>query len=320
MSDAQPDTPDVYEGRTPDTESGRRQTAADLVTVLFDDDFDDSSDVRNFGAGPQINLTGGIPLQDGFSASQLITLPAETSYKPDLALNAGNDQDGDIVTGIDSVTVRMRRDATGVTPGVNSNGGPVPYLFGRGSLASPATKAAGMQFDVRSVAATLPVVRIGVQQSAGGQSIPGGIPFGIMRDTWQLLPENTATSFPLEGTDVGSTATVIRSIGAEISVLPVAQTADGYCAIFDDVAGISRVIGFGWVQIAPDPGDPANVLITKHRDGTAAETVAAENATPRLSEAWDTLQTLSEDDRSAVITANRNFADPLVSPVLSAGE
>ena len=325
-SDVLPTTPETYSGRTSDTELGRRQSAANMVTVLFDDDFDDTSDTRNFGAGPQVNLTGSIALQDGFSASQLLTLPAETAYKPNLELNTGNDQTGDVVTAATEVAVRLHRDNTGIDAGVKSNGGPVPYLFGRGSLASSATKAAGMQFAVRSVAETRPVVRIGEQQTVNGITIPGGIPFGISRTVWESLPANVATATPLAAGTVGTSAAVVREIGREISVLPITQTTDGYCAIFQSIGGNLRVIGFGWVQIEPDPADIANILITKHRATTdiignpITETIAAENATPRLSEAWDALAVLSDADREDVIAANRTFTDPLVSAVLRAGD
>ena len=325
-TDVDSDDPDIFLGRTADTELGRRQMADDMVTVLFDDDFDATADSRNFGAGPQLNLTGGIPLNDGFSASQLLTLPAAVSYKPALEQNVGNDAAGDVVTTATDVTVRLRRDNTGTLPGVRSNGGAVPFLFARGTLMSSATKAAGVQLDVRSVSSTRPVVRIGAAQTVGGVTMPGGISFGIARSVWESLTENTATPTPLATDSVGTTVdglgntTILREVGADVRVLPVAQTADGYCAVFESIGGNLRVIGFGWIQITPDPIDAANILITKHGgDAATGQTVAAENATARLSEAWDALAPLSESDREDVISANQSFSDPLVSPVLQPG-
>lgn len=318
-SDVEISSPRVFVGRTAATEAGRRQSAADMVTVLFGDDFDSLSDTRNFGAGPQLNLTGGIELQDGFAASQDLSLPAQVVYKPALQLNAGNDPDGDVFTSVDEVTVRLQRDNSADIPGVSSNGGSVPFLFARGTLMASNRKAAGIQLDVSSSAETRPVVRVGVQQTVGGVTIPGGIAFGISRAVWEALPSNMPTTILLTDGSVGVTPTVVREIGADIGVLPIAPSGDGYCPVFENISGNMRVIGFGWVQIEPDPVISNGVRITKHRDTSTTETVAAENATARISEAWDSLNLLNVTDREAVINSNRSFADPLVSAVLTAG-
>ena len=312
-------TPATFTGRTAATETGRRQAAADFVTVLFDDDFDASDDVRNFGAGPQVSLSGGIALQDGFSASQDLAVPDPPVYKPALQLNAGNDPDGDIVTTTDALTVRLQRNDNGTQAGVASNGGSLPFLFGRGTLMPSSVKASGVELTVASTAKMQPVVRVGTRQTVGSVTIPGGIAFGISRTVWESLPANTPTSIPLAAGSVGTTATVLNEIGEAGAIAPTPFTGDGYCPIVETVGGTLRVIGFGWAGIVPDSLNASNVMITKHRDVAASETVAAENATARRSEAWTSLGSLSDADRDTVITSNQSFADPLVSAVLQAG-
>ena len=320
VTDVDAASPETFAGRDAATETGRRQVAADIVTVLFDDDFDTATDVRNFGAGPQVNLTGGIPLNDEFNASALLSLPDPPVYKPNLQLNAANEPDGDIVTQDESLTVRLRRDSTAVRANEVSNGGPIPFLFGRGTLMSSGRKASGVALEVTSTAETQPVVRVGIQQTVNGVTIPGSVNFGMSRVIWESLPANTPASLPLVAGNAGGTATVLTQIGQVAAIAPTPFNGDGYCPIVENIGGTSRVIGFGWASIVPDPANVANVIITKHSDVTAEETVAPENATARRSEAWDTLGILSNTDQQSVITANQNFSDPLVSAILRSGE
>lgn len=113
---------------------------------------------------------------------------------------------------------------------------------------------------------------------------------------------------------------VLTEIGQAAVLLPTPLMADGYVAVADSIGGTDRVIGFGWALIRPDPGNPANVQIVKHRDAEVSQTVAPENATARLSEAWTSLSELSDADRQTVIDANRSLTDPLVSPILNPEE
>ena len=319
-SDVETATSHVYAGRTAATDIGRRQAAADLVTALFDDDFDDSDDARSFGAGPAVDLSGGIELNDGFFASQQMSAPATPVYKPQLQLNTGDASDGDIVSAGTELTVRLQRNSSGGVAGVSSNGGTVPYLFGRGSLLASELKATGIGLTVTSTAEMHPVVRIGVRQRFGEVVVAGGIPFAVSRLVWEGLPVNLPTSVPLTIGSCGATSVVLTEIGQAAVLLPTPLMADGYVAVADSIGGTDRVIGFGWALIRPDPGNPANVQIAKHRDAEVSQTVAPENATARLSEAWTSLSELSDADRQTVIDANRSLTDPLVSPILNPEE
>lgn len=321
FTDAAAASPETYTGRTASTETARRQTAADIVASLFDDDFDATDDDRNFGAGPQVNLTGGIALGGGFNASQDLSIGASPVYKPTLELNEANASDGDIVSSAsdNSVTVRLRRTSAGSRPNEVSNGGPIPFLFGHGALLPLTYKAGGVPVTVGSTAETQPVVRVGVQQTLSGVTIPGCVNFGMSRAVWESLPANMPMIVPLVAENAGGTATALTEIGQIAAIAPTPFNGDGYCPVVENIGGTSRVIGFGWARVVPDPANLANVIITKHRDTTASETIAPENATARRSEAWDSLGALSNVDRQSVITANQNFSDPLVSAVLRPG-
>ena len=315
--DVEPGNTSVYTGRTAAANQGRRQAAVDIVSAVFDDDFDSSSDGRNFGAGPQVVLSGGVPLQDGFLASQDLSLPTTPVYKPELELNTSNDPSGDIVASDSTLLVRIQRNADGASAGVSSNGGALPFLFGRGTLMPWDNRAAGIALTVTTTAETAPVVRVGERQTLG-TTIPGGIGFGLSRTVWESLLANTPTTTPLAGGSVGTTATTLTQIGESATIVAGAFAGDGYCPIVESIDGSPRVIGFGWVTIT-DPMDGVHVAITKHRDPTAAETIAPENATAYRRLAWEVLGALSPADRDAVVAANQSFSDPLVSVVLQPG-
>lgn len=318
-SDVDPTNVHTYASRTPATETARRQAAADFVTAVFDDDFDAVSDDFQFGAGPDVEFSGGIELNDGFVASQTITTPAVPVYKPELQLNSDNDADGDLVTGPDWMRVRLRRTGGPAESGVTSDHAAIPLLFARGSLVGSRRKSIGIGLDVDATAEVRPVVRVGIRQVIPRPTeediiIPGAIPFAVRRDIWESLPANSATP-ATTGTECGRLAEPATVIGRPAVLLADAVDADGYCAVIDNA---SRVIGFGWANV--DPGNPGTALITKHRDSgfgpsEFAHTVAPENATARLSAAWDSLESLDGAARAAVIEANRNLIDPLVSAV-----
>lgn len=144
----------------------RRVAASQNVSVTFDDDLNlNDGDVRQFGAGPIIDFSGGFG-DPSLAASQLMTLPSPPVYKPRLQANLSNAQAGDLVAGSYQTVVgseaadysrsdftpaapgpdaaapaflaRLRRtnNASGLddTPGTSSSGPTVPLLFGRGSL------------------------------------------------------------------------------------------------------------------------------------------------------------------------------------------
>jgi hypothetical protein len=166
-----------------------REKARERLFHVFDDDFDEGDgDARNYGAGPVINLSGGIKLgSSSFYASQLITIPPTPVYDPSDAqwpfqLNMSNDKGGDIVRGIymapnsddapvketsdydredfeatspdkaSAFLVRMRRSTEGSSSDTRSSGPPLPLLFGRGSVLNPKSKIKEDGITVRATA------------------------------------------------------------------------------------------------------------------------------------------------------------------------
>ncbi len=148
----------------------RRWLASRIVALTFDDNLDpDDGDEIGFGAGPVVELTGGVgdPM---LNAGQLLRLPDTPFYKPlrsdktfGLELNLADDMHGDMVAGEydpekehwelpsysredftptpagDAFLVRMRRTDRPVAgldqvDNVSSHGPSIPYLFARGAF------------------------------------------------------------------------------------------------------------------------------------------------------------------------------------------
>lgn len=154
-----------------------RQEATNLVTNIFDDDFNAANgDSLSFGAGPVVNYRGGIPISDGtFRASATFDSSGIGVYDPLLASNTTNSVEGDLVAGnwvfdpsesdhdehveatdysredfaavseadsqagdYDAFLVRMRRtNESFADSNIATAGPPVPFLFGRGIINTP---------------------------------------------------------------------------------------------------------------------------------------------------------------------------------------
>jgi hypothetical protein len=161
--------------RDEDSDLERRERASQIVAWVFDDNLDpDDGDAIGFGAGPLVELTGGVG-DPSINAGQLLEIPETPFYKPwrddgmpGLELNLDNEIHGDMVAGrfdpdatrgqaadyqrddfstqppedpdnpYDAFLVRMRRtnDFQGLDgqAGISSHGPTIPYLFGRGAL------------------------------------------------------------------------------------------------------------------------------------------------------------------------------------------
>jgi hypothetical protein len=75
----------------------RRVAAGQLVAWSYDDDFDLAEDLMQFGAGPDVTLTGG---QTAFNAMQTVEVQPVPVYKPVLQWNdEQNARHGDMVSG-----------------------------------------------------------------------------------------------------------------------------------------------------------------------------------------------------------------------------
>ncbi len=150
----------------------RRYSASQLTSVTFDDDLNPADgDQQQFGAGPVAEVTDTIG-NPALEAGGIISTPSPPVYKPVLQANLGNTAEGDLVSGTygwnqaydDAAAVmdesqdysrrdfvpdtakgtitdtgflaRLRRSPEnfGSALGVASNGPPIPFLFGRGSM------------------------------------------------------------------------------------------------------------------------------------------------------------------------------------------
>src|SRR5438874_1198782 len=76
----------------------RRTAASRVVHWVFDDDFDVANGDTDyqFGAGPILDLTGGVT---SLHAGDTISVPDSHVYKPDLQFNQQNAVTGDMVSG-----------------------------------------------------------------------------------------------------------------------------------------------------------------------------------------------------------------------------
>jgi len=95
-----------------DVDGDGRVNAQRFVRAIFDDDFDPTTaDALSLGAGPDVPYYDGEQVSGDFRASAKYYLPDDPYdpvptdrspvgvYKPDIALNAGNVAEGDIVRG-----------------------------------------------------------------------------------------------------------------------------------------------------------------------------------------------------------------------------
>jgi len=187
-------------------DADRRQDVSERVALFFDDDLDPSADPRQFGAGPIVTLSPGAGAMD---ALRTLSLPAVHVYRPQLAVNASNQQNGDMVAGQfdpanlpdpamgenpdrlessdytfrgftpdakgSAFLVRLRRtsDSQGLdnVADVSTSGPPLPLLFGRGSLVRGAVRQDGIIVRAVAIAAAVPVWSVG--QAASADSTTG---------------------------------------------------------------------------------------------------------------------------------------------------
>ncbi len=199
--------PDYHEPIVLNSEGPRRDRAAELIRLIFDDDLDpDNGDLLGIGVGPDFRMTGGIGEAD---ASALIELGGTVELdsaplQPNSDWVAGyNSPTGDMVGGryisaashiepadynrddfipapslttssnSDAFLVRMRRTGEDSVPGASWVGPAIPYLFGRGSLIG-ASDSYSPRKDGISVRATAIVgLQHALQVGRGRPKLPG---------------------------------------------------------------------------------------------------------------------------------------------------
>jgi len=217
---------DMLDATVTDPDGARRLSASEFAALMFDDDLQPAAgDPRNFGAGPRVELTGGVG-DPSINASQLLTVPASPVYKPQqsggtagLELNAGNELHGDLVAGDYSSSqdhsetasyarsdfdplaavpgaflARMRRtnnfQSLDQLAGVSSAGPALPLLFGRGALLPAGDPSAGYSprhhgISVRATSIAQARRVQAVGAASAADDLPGALPLVIYRSAWE---------------------------------------------------------------------------------------------------------------------------------------
>ncbi len=322
-------------------DSVRRFVASSQVQLVFDDDLDPSNgDTLQLGAGPMISFSDGVALPDtAFRASELASVPASPVYDPALQSNAGDDQAGDMVAGTFTVgvghgeasdysradfapstrgpafLVRMRRTNESIDSGlgVGSNAPPIPFLFGRGTVADPDTKANGIPIRSTSISDATPVMSVG-QARPAGLEIPGALPFVLRRSQWNALGDDVSTLATVAATGeislsgvtpdptsegegfvaTGTGASVSRTLGDAVSIdspadvnlfvtqmlvssaQPTTGTTAGYIPIVGDLSSsvAGRIVGFAYVDALSNAGS-GQFNLTKRTNRVAASNASS---------------------------------------------
>ena len=211
-----------------------RENARRFILGLFESDFDPTTtDQLNFGVGPDVPYYDGLQVSGDFHASRRYYLPDDLDippdrvaigvYKPDLALNLGNDPAGDVVRGVyheiegdlsrtheeqsdytrddftpdpagNSGLVRMRRTGeTFVDPEAGTSGPPVPFMFGRGLLSAGSAEfwsriERGIHVRATVIANATPARTVGVRDDAYG--VIGLFNVQLDATLWQMTSGN----------------------------------------------------------------------------------------------------------------------------------
>jgi hypothetical protein len=230
--------------------------------------------------------------------------------------------------------VRLRRSNEQFSAGSqeSSAGPPLPYLFGRGTLLDPETKARGITVRATAIADARRAMSIGLPFASVTPPLPGATSFALERSFWDGLSSREAlidsngqiTGFRLlrdkDGNVIGVEPTGERfgqfilpatatSIGRAIQGTTGGDTLTGYVPIFQALP-TERVIGFGRASLTLEYTlfGYQIVLITK-----LPSIVAPENASAVLT---DQLNLVDTAELANVLAAYESFRDPLLAPAL----
>ncbi|MEZ6129766.1 MAG: Tad domain-containing protein [Planctomycetaceae bacterium] len=272
------------------------------------------------------------------SNSGIGSLPAMPVYKPTrsdgtpgLEFNIGDEIHGDMVArnyaadadhddegenyvrsdfqtaGDSAFLVRMRRtnnfEGLDADTDVSTHGPPLPFLFGRGSLAvrdidmvsDYLPRRHGITVRGTGIADALPAMSVGLPDST--IMLPGLARFGLSRSeawdrlivddpvTWSL--SNGVISNPHGGVvgrffSFGAIESMPVSIGREVprESSPIDGTYTGYLPIYDEVDSVDRVVAFG-IATAQASSAGATVTITREPARIASTNASAVLCYPR---------------------------------------
>lgn len=288
--------------------SERQDAARKIASWHFDDDLDTASDdgafdtgSGQFGAGPDVDFAGGAG-ELSLGASQTMSVdPDNPVYKPTFT---------DGTSSPIGFQVAMRRGGTGIPEAdVYSVGPALPYLFARGSMINRQLIQNGVTVRATGIADARPATTVGVDIPG---LVTGAQRFAIRETTWSSLPADDSDPMTddsvvvtVDGMNLGSTPTPMRRLGETVTLSPVPEAADGFVAIFDDVQGTNRVIGFGLANITVE--SPTEIRITSHCP--VGGIVAAENATATLGMVSPEVNSLSGSEQAEILMKNRDLND-----------
>ncbi len=222
--------------------------------------------------------------------------------------------------------------------GVSSHGPTLPFMFARGALigkvpdAQYSPRENGITVRALAIAEARPAVAVGVARSRalGDQfDLLGAELLAVRTSVWNSLPRDDGDPssdqsevVSVDGVDVGSVAVALRYIGERVTLTDQPISAKGYLPIFHEVNGVDRVVGFGFADVVLE--SPTEVRLKKLVTESSLGAIAPENASARLSDAWEVLQTLTEAELDTVLDLNWNSANPtptapssFVHPLLS---
>jgi hypothetical protein len=288
--------------------SERQDAAREIASWHFDDDLDTASDdgafdtgSGQFGAGPNVDFAGG--------AGELSLVASQTmSVDPDNPVYEPTFTDGTSLP--IGFQVAMRRGGTGIPEAdVYSVGPALPYLFARGSMINRQLVQNGITVRATGVADARPATAAGVDSPG---VVTGAQRFALRAATWASLPANDGDPMTddsvvmiVDGVNLGSTSTAVRRLGELITLSPTPEAANGFVAIFDDVQGTNRLIGFGLANIAVE--SPTEIRLTNRCP--VGGMVAAENVTAMLSFLPSEMMGLSESEQAEIVMKNRDLRD-----------
>jgi hypothetical protein len=298
-----------------DKDTIRRWAAKQIALETFDDDLDPNNGddgafdtgSGQFGVGPVVDFTGGAG-DPALVASQTMSVdPNNPVYKPEFI---------DGVVSAEGFQVAMQRGGAG-TPvsDVYSVGPSLPYFFARGSMINRQLIQDGITVRATGVADARPVTAIGPDVSG---VVAGAQNFAIRSAIWSLLPRDDGDPLTdesiviaVDGIDLGSTVTPPRRIGEAITLLTSPVVARGFVAIFDDINGASRVVGFGLANIFVESSTEIRISSLISTGGL----IATENATATLCMISPEVISLSIGEQMEILEKNRDLIDVVLAPV-----
>ncbi|MBN8732689.1 MAG: Tad domain-containing protein [Acidobacteria bacterium] len=243
------------------------------------------------------NEPGGDVVTGSFEAGQ----PGleDAAYKRDDFTNAGDR----------ALLVRMRRSNEAFDDVTRSGGPALPFFFGRVTTMQPNAGGYNPRMDGITVRATAiaearPVrqVRYAADPASGR---PGVIGVGLLLATWlSMAPGDTIQAFGNSGNGLLYTSPAFTgelgryldpasalAIGNPLSASSQPVPQSGYLAIYFNLDGIARVVGYGRVFYTPGAGGgPDTITREAAQDGTVNTNSRTPPPPPDLTSAdWNTI-------------------------------